>query len=1005
MTHLSVLKSIFTGLRKKLPIQSPTSRSMLIALMVVLLHCIPDRIYGQLTMDHQSRELTPPPTEAYNFVRYGQVGCSLYTGTVNLNVPFYTYKDNDFTLPISFSYASDGYKPNTRPVVLGPGWNLIAGGSIVREVKGIPDESKAFYNIYPNFGVHIHGYQRFYLNSGSSDHDVSRLDLSVSKEDGTIMFYRTIISNEESCELEPDIFHFNFLGYSGSFQMDENGEVKFFGNGKSLQQLKADVTSTELSTITITTEDGYKYLFGHLGIESILSSSSEAPGVSIETPTSWRLHKIIAPNGRTVVFNYNIFQGIYEGNYIIYAPESTKRFNIFSAGTHSSSRSLGVSSTNYRSYPLESIEIDNGPTIRFGYLFTTGEKCYQYHNPQLNQELPSTPRLEDIKVIYGKDTISRCHITYKAVSTGVAPTDNTIYFPKNITIEGEGTYSFNYIAEDTGGFPPYGTHAVDAWGYYNGSSENMARQFLTNGLSYNDTTLTETVGSNYRYSNHTHASKGMLVKVTYPTGGYSEIEYEPHTIGAEVARKYDTRYKPELVSIPASQTGGLRVRSITNYTKGDAAGRTTTYNYTATNGSCSGILLSNPRYGVKYRAKGGSFEGYVEYYSLHDIYQYAGTHIEYSQVTETLPDSSKNIFRYTTWHDYPDKFLQGEPINLPRMVFNENLTIGSLVNYSITTAPDLVMNILTPVVSMQTLRGQLKSQTILDSNNTILSSRTWEITPDVRSYNRRLAILGEYYSRIPNELYAVKQLSSTESFIYSGNHVTSTLLNHYNSRGQISCTRKILSNGEEEVTTYLYPQDSLSNAICATMAEKNMLYYPISVRTYKKASASDSTQNSGTRYTYDLFNDIVRVSKEESYNPHTSQWDTTATYTGYDAQGNLLESTDANGMRTAYIWGYGGLYLIAKIENAFRADINDIVGTTPLGGCLSSGEISSIKSRCPNSNITTYEYKPLVGVSKITHPNGEIITYEYNDTGKLMGIYNSRNEKMEETLYSTDNKQ
>lgn len=121
--------------------------------------------------------------------------------------------------------------------------------------------------------------------------------------------------------------------------------------------------------------------------------------------------------------------------------------------------------------------------------------------------------------------------------------------------------------------------------------------------------------------------------------------------------------------------------------------------------------------------------------------------------------------------------------------------------------------------------------------------------------------------------------------------------------------------------------------------------------------------------------------------------------------GNLLESTDANGMRTAYIWGYGGLYLIAKIENAFRADINDIVGTTPLGGCLSSGEISSIKSRCPNSNITTYEYKPLVGVSKITHPNGEIITYEYNDTGKLMGIYNSRNEKMEETLYSTDNKQ
>lgn len=980
-------------------------RLALMAVIAILINLEPVRIYGQLTMDHQSRELTPPPTEAYNFIHYGQVGCSLYTGTVNLNIPFYTYKDNDFTLPISFSYASNGYKPNTRSVMLGPGWDLIAGGSIVREIKGIPDESSAFYNIYPNYGVQVHGYQRFYMNSGSSELDVSRLDMSVSKEDGTVMFYRTIISNEESCELEPDIFHFNFLGYSGSFQMGENGEVKFFGNGKSLQQLKADVTFTNLSTITITTGDGYKYLFGHTGIESTLTHSSEAPGTFIETPTSWRLHKIIAPNGRTVVFNYSIFQGIYEGNYYMYTPQSTKNYNIFSAGSYGSDRSLGVNSTHYRSYPLTSIVIDNGPTIRFGYLFTTGEKRYHTLLTQGIQDAFSTPRLEDVNVTYASDTITKCHISYKVVSSGVAPTNNTIYFPKSITINGEGTYNFNYDSEDTGGFPPYGTHAVDAWGYYNGSSENMARQFLTNGLSYNDTTLAETVGSNYRYSNHTYASKGMLIKVSYPTGGYTEIEYEPHSVGAQVLRGYNTQYRPELESLSSLQTGGLRVRSITNYPEKDAVGRTTTYSYTTTGGNSSGILLSQPRYGIKYRAKGSGFEGYVEYYSLHDIYQYTGTHIEYSRVTETLPDSSKNICQYTSWHDYPDNFIETDPMSLPRLVFNSDMTIGSLVVYSITTAPSLVRNILTPVVSMQTMRGQLKSQTILDSSNTKVSERTWVIRPNVSASAERLAILGEYYSFIPDELYAVEQMSSAETLIYPDNHVTSTIYNHYNNRGQISCSRKALSNGEEEVTTYLYPQDSLSDTICATMTEKNMLDYPISVCTYRKNSASDSTQTSGTRYTYALFNNMVKLSKIEHYNPQSSTWHTHIIYTGYDTQGNLLESRDANGVPTSYIWGYNGLYMVGKIENMYRNSINSTIGTSPLSGCLSPAQISSIKTAAPDALVSIYEYEPMVGLSKVVQPSGEVLTYRYNSTGKLMGIYNTKGEKVEENLYSPDNKQ
>lgn len=97
--------------------------------------------------------------------------------------------------------------------------------------------------------------------------------------------------------------------------------------------------------------------------------------------------------------------------------------------------------------------------------------------------------------------------------------------------------------------------------------------------------------------------------------------------------------------------------------------------------------------------------------------------------------------------------------------------------------------------------------------------------------------------------------------------------------------------------------------------------------------------------------------------------------------------------------------MIAKIENAKHSDIASIVGNSPLPGCLSTEQISSIKANCPNADITIYEYKPLVGVSKIVNPNGETFTYKYNESGKLMGIYNSKGEKVEEALYSTDNKQ
>lgn len=76
------------------------------------------------TMQGQLRAPTDnilPSIENWDFIRYGNSPVNLYTGTVSVNIPIYTYKDKDFELPISVGYASNGYQPNIPTGILGMG--------------------------------------------------------------------------------------------------------------------------------------------------------------------------------------------------------------------------------------------------------------------------------------------------------------------------------------------------------------------------------------------------------------------------------------------------------------------------------------------------------------------------------------------------------------------------------------------------------------------------------------------------------------------------------------------------------------------------------------------------------------------------------------------------------------------------------------------------------------------------------------------------------------------
>ena len=68
----------------------------------------------------------PLSPDSWAMIKYGNSDIDPYSGTLGITIPFYTYQDEDFTIPISIGYASNGYKPNIQSGILGLGWYLMS---------------------------------------------------------------------------------------------------------------------------------------------------------------------------------------------------------------------------------------------------------------------------------------------------------------------------------------------------------------------------------------------------------------------------------------------------------------------------------------------------------------------------------------------------------------------------------------------------------------------------------------------------------------------------------------------------------------------------------------------------------------------------------------------------------------------------------------------------------------------------------------------------------------
>ncbi|SEV91108.1 YD repeat-containing protein [Chitinophaga sp. YR573] len=110
----------------------------------------------------------------------------------------------------------------------------------------------------------------------------------------------------------------------------------------------------------------------------------------------------------------------------------------------------------------------------------------------------------------------------------------------------------------------------------------------------------------------------------------------------------------------------------------------------------------------------------------------------------------------------------------------------------------------------------------------------------------------------------------------------------------------------------------------------------------------------------------------------------------YDSTGNIREQRNVNDVNGVYIWGYNNLYPVAEITGstyaaavAFITNMNIL--RNPTSDTQLRAELNKIRIGLASANalVTTYTYKPGVGVTSITNPSGRTVYYEYDRFGRL----------------------
>lgn len=432
-------------------------------------------------------DFLPPPPNAASIAKASRIDVNKNSGAPNFNIPLYNLKGRELAVDLSLSYATNGIKVDEIASRTGMGWSLNAGGVVSRIIRGAPDENIGRKYPWAAIGNNWSTYN--YMNQLASS------------------------TNSVGIDGEPDLFSFSCNGISGSFVFDElmNPVQLPAGNYK----IEKDFSANAPWNFKITIDNGIRYYFGGTGAtEKTKRESTCGKNYDNYLPTAWYLTKIEHPAGETILFSYTSLEYTYDTG-ISETMELVKLHSGVSGCTYQQ-QFTNTSCTNYvrtQGVLLNTITTNLAiATFTYGTRSDCSDKLLT--NINVNNRVLGTNLVKSLALEY--TTFNTSPYLHRLIENAVDLSANQIL------------HRFEY--NDPQSRPLRLNKSQDHWGYFNGK--------VNQTLLPANTAIQQSIYANLfsgananREPDFLYASKGLLNKIFYPTGGIDSIVYEPNTMG------------------------------------------------------------------------------------------------------------------------------------------------------------------------------------------------------------------------------------------------------------------------------------------------------------------------------------------------------------------------------------------------------------------------------------------------------------------------------------------
>lgn len=463
-------------------------------ILLVGLFSITNIFYGQVDLP----TVISPSPEAASITKFVDMKINEYQGMVQQQIPLYQISDGEINLPISLSYQSGGFKVIESSSSIGLGWSLHAGGVVTRSVNGLPDDNT----------VTTKGFLTL-----SSEKDYNYL----SHGENTPARYSYLQSIGQGCyDSQPDIFNFNFNGYSGKFHFDWDRNIIISSESEVIiTPIQNNGNLSKIEGWIFKTPNGFTYTFtANETTTNIKSGTSLCYLAQDGFNSSWYLTKISDALGKTsLFFEYDTYT-IQDHN----IHKSQSRIHQTGGGGQCGGNISGI-----LKYNSTNIDI-GGRALR---------RIYSNTSPVEVLFVAGTNKVMDTSTDFY--AIAEVQIKNRIENRMIKKFKLThSYETGRLTLK-----SIQEFGETTGSLPPYrffyhgslpsrGSIARDHWGYTN---TNVEQSLLPLYFIHTSGNRVTGFGTADRSPNYEGSRNGILYKTVYPTGGYDEYTFEQNTYG------------------------------------------------------------------------------------------------------------------------------------------------------------------------------------------------------------------------------------------------------------------------------------------------------------------------------------------------------------------------------------------------------------------------------------------------------------------------------------------